>query len=66
MTKKDFSQKILNSSYSMWRAVLAGDRNLSYKKAQLVSQLFVTPLDVWLDPGRKNDRKAAWEKFIKR
>lgn len=50
----------------MWRAVLAGDRNLSYKKAQLVSQLFVTPLDVWLDPGRKNDRKAAWEKFIKR
>jgi hypothetical protein len=63
MTKKEFSAKILRCSYSLWRAVLVGDRNLGYKKAQLASQIFVTPIEIWIDPKRQAERKTAWDKF---
>ena len=66
MTKHEFSTKILDCSYSLWRAVLVGDRNLGYKKAKLVSQVLKTSSDVWMDPEKLSDRKAAWENFNER
>ena len=63
MTKQEFSKKILRCSYGLWRAVLAGNRNLSIGKAQLASQVLVTSPDVWIDPLRVKDRQEAWEKF---
>ena len=64
MTKVEFSAKILKVSYGMWRFVLRGERNLSYKKALLASQVLSTPVDVWLDAGRVREREDAWAKFI--
>jgi len=45
--------------------VLRGERNLSFNKARLVSQLIVTPIETWINPEKTLDRQAAWEKFSK-
>lgn len=63
MTKDEFSVKILKCSYGHWRYVLRGERNLSYNKARLVSQLLVTDVDTWLDTKQAKNRQAAWDKF---
>ena len=63
MNMADFSSKILKVSYAMWRFVLRGERNLSYKRALLASQILGTSVDVWLDENKTSERKAAWEKF---
>lgn len=63
MDKKEFSQKILKCSYSLWRAALVGDRNLSFKKARVASHVLNTTCDVWQDPSRVVERQAAWQKF---
>jgi len=63
MTKQEFSTKILGCSYSMWRAVLIGERDFGYKKAKLVSQVLRTSSDVWMDRDRIADRREAWKNF---
>jgi len=63
MTKKEFSTKILKCSDQHWRYILAGERNLSIKKAKLVSQLLSTDVLVWMDSEQVHRRKAAWKQF---
>jgi len=63
MTKQEFSLKILGCSYSLFRAVLAGKRNFSYKRALLVSQLLNTSCGIWQDEERAAERRIAWTKF---
>ena len=63
MTNKEFSAKILKASVTHWQWVLKGERNLGFKKAQMVSQLFNTDITVWIDKTRSLERKAAWKKF---
>ena len=63
MDKERFSTVILRCSYHHWRYVLVGQRNLSFKKAQVAAQVLVTPVEVWLDSERADERQAAWENF---
>jgi len=63
MTKKEFSIKILRCSYGLWRAVLVGERNLGYKRAQTAAKVLDTSCDIWMDPERLADRREAWKNF---
>lgn len=66
MTKKDFSLKIVKSSENYWAMVVRGQRNLGYKRAQRVSDILGTSIDLWINPHASvNDRREAWEKFSK-
>ena len=64
MDKIQFSQ-LVRCTPTHWRMVLRGERNLSFNKAKLVSQLIVTPIETWINPEKTLDRQAAWEKFSK-
>jgi hypothetical protein len=66
MTKQEFSAKILECSYNHWRYILRGERNLGYSKAKIVSQLFSTPVEIWIDGTMAAARQAAWESFNQR
>lgn len=63
MTKKEFTSRILKSSQVHWGYVLSGKRNLGYKRAKLVSQLFNTDIEVWMNPKMKLEREKAWKRF---
>ena len=63
MTENEFSEKILKSSRNHWVFTLAGSRNLGFKKAKLVSQLFDTDIEIWMDSNRAFERREAWNKF---
>lgn len=64
MTQKDFASTILQSTQPYWGMVLAGKRNLGYKKAQAAASVLNTSVDLWMNPkANPNERKAAWNQF---
>jgi len=67
MTQKEFAKKFVKTSQAYWSMVLEGKRNLGYKRAQTVSGLLDTSVDLWRNPDAKtSERKNAWESFKKR
>ena len=67
MTQREFAEKYLKVSPRHWSYVVAGRRNLAYRKAQKAAKLLGTSHDLWIDPmASKRERMDAWEEFQRR
>lgn len=63
MNDKEFAVKILKCTYSQWKQVLKGRRNLGLQRAKLAAQIIETDVETWRDPEFTDDRKRAWKEF---
>lgn len=65
MKKSTFAEKVLKTSRGGFENVIAGRRNLSYKKAKIAASVLGTDVTVWMDPDKAPLRKLAWEEYAK-
>ena len=64
MTNKEFCTRLARISIRHWDYVLAGNRNLAYRKAKRVAGLLGTSVELWVNPeASPRERRGAWELF---
>lgn len=65
MERKDFAKKVLRCSPAFWNMVLAGTRNLGFKKAKRAAKKLGTSAELWIDDSDsvKKKRRKAWDDF---
>ena len=63
MDRKTFALKVLKTTRAQWDNVLAGRRNLSFKRAKLAAQVTESDIQIWMDPDKAGQRLEAWNMY---